>query len=77
MVRFNVHHTLCKICYAKILTQALPNLILESMIWQFVKHFVSIVTFALSITYTYWTLADVRVKKDEHLENQKCHFGSM
>ena len=47
------------------------------MIWQFVKHFVSIVTFALSITYTYWTLADVRVKKDEHLENQKCHFGSM
>ena len=40
------------------------------MIWQFVKHFVSIVTFALSITYTYWTLADVRVKKGEHLENQ-------
>ena len=37
------------------------------MIWQFV----SIVTFALSITYTYCTQADARVKKDEHLENQK------
>ena len=47
------------------------------MIWLFVRHFVSIVTFALSITYTYWTLADAQVKKDEHLENQKCHFGSM
>ena len=43
------------------------------MIWQLV----SIVTFALSITYTYWTLADARVKKDETLGNQKCHFGSM
>ena len=60
--------------YAKILTQALPNQILESTIWQFVKKY-SI--FALSITYTYWTLADAYVKKSEHLENQKCHFGSM
>ena len=41
------------------------------------KNFVNVVTFGLSITYTYWTLADARVKKDEHLENQKCHFGSM
>ena len=40
------------------------------MIWQFVKHFASIVMFALSTTYTYWTLADAQVKKDEHLENQ-------
>ena len=40
------------------------------MIWQFV----SIVTFALSITDTYWTLADAWVKKDEHLENQKCYL---
>ena len=39
------------------------------MIWQFVKHFVSIVTFALSITYTYLTLEDASLKKDEHLEN--------
>ena len=38
-------------------------------------HFVRIVTFAIS--YTYWTLADAWEKKDEHLENQKCHFGSM
>ena len=36
-----------------------------------------IVTFVLSITYPYWTLAYPRVKKDEHLENQKRHFGSM
>ena len=40
------------------------------MIWQFVKHFACIVMFALSTTYTYWTLADAQVKKDEHLENQ-------
>ena len=46
-------------------------------IWQFVKNFVSIVTFALCITYTNWTLSDTRVKKDEHLESQKCHFGSL
>ena len=32
------------------------------------------VTFALSITYTYWTLVDAWVKKDEHLENQKCYL---
>ena len=31
----------------------------------------------LLCTYTYWTLADAWVKKDEHLENQKRHFGSM
>ena len=37
---------------------------------------VSIVTFSLYITYTYWTLEDAQVKKDEHLENQKCYFGS-
>ena len=36
------------------------------------KNFVSIVTFALSVTYSYWTLADAHVKKDEYLENQKC-----
>jgi hypothetical protein len=29
--------------------------------------------FALSTTYTYWTLADAQVKKDEHLENQNLH----
>ena len=40
------------------------------MIWQFV----SIVTFALSITYTYWTLVNARVKKDERLENKKCYL---
>jgi hypothetical protein len=36
------------------------------------KNFVNIVTFGLSITYTSWTLADARVRKDEHLEIQKC-----
>ena len=36
------------------------------MIWQFLR----IVTFDLSITYTYWTLVDAWVKKYEHLENQ-------
>ena len=46
------------------------------MIWQFVKNVVSIVTFAASITHTYWTLEDARVKKDEHLESQKFYFGS-
>ena len=71
----NLWVKLSRIWYAKILTQALPNLIHESIIWQFVKNFVSIVTFALCITYTYWTLVDARVKKDKHLENQKCHFG--
>ena len=40
------------------------------------KNFVIIVTFALSITYKYWTLADARVKKDEHSDNQKRYFGS-
>ena len=39
------------------------------------KNFVIIVTFALSITYKYWTLADARVKKDYHLENQKMLLG--
>ena len=35
----------------------------------------SIVTFALSITYIYWTLVDARVKKDEHFENKKkCYL---
>ena len=38
------------------------------------KNFVIIVTFALSITYIYWTLADAWVKKDEHLINQKCYM---
>ena len=47
------------------------------MIWQFVKNFENIVTCCLSNTYTLWTLVDGRVKKDEHLENQKRHFGSM
>ena len=73
----NLWVKLSRICYAKILTQALPNLIHESIIWQFVKNFVSIVTFALCITHTWWTLADARVKRDKHLENRKCHFGSM
>ena len=27
------------------------------------------------VTYTYWTLADPRVVKDEHLENQKCYLN--
>ena len=56
------------------------------MIWQFVKNFVctyilgkpewpNMLTFGLPITYTYWTLADARVKKDEHLENQKCYLN--
>ena len=46
------------------------------MIWQFVKNiwgkpeWPNMLTFGLPITYTYWTLADARVKKDEHLENQ-------
>ena len=39
------------------------------------KKTLKIVTFALSITYTYWTLADARVKKDEHLENKKCYLN--
>ena len=34
-----------------------------------------VVTFALFIAYTYWTLVDARVKKDEHLENQKCYLN--
>ena len=37
------------------------------MIWQFI----SIITYVLYITYTYWTLVDARVKKDEHFENKK------
>ena len=45
------------------------------MIWQFVKNFVNIVTFGLSTAYTYWTLADAWVEKDEHLENQKCYLN--
>ena len=42
---------LSRICCSKILSQALTNLILESINWQFGKKFVSIVTFALSINY--------------------------
>ena len=42
----NLWFKLSRICYEKILTQAVPNLILESMIWQFVKHCVIVVTFA-------------------------------
>ena len=34
------------------------------------KNCVSIVTFALSITYTNWTLVDAQVKKDWQLDNQ-------
>ena len=68
---------LSRIWNAKILTQALPTLIHESKILQFVKNFVSIVFFVFCITYTYWTLVDAWMKKDKHLENQKCHFGSM
>ena len=45
------------------------------MIWPFVKNFVNIVTFGLSITYTYWTLADPPVVKDDHLKNQKCYLN--
>ena len=45
------------------------------MIWQFVKNFVNIVTFGLSITYTYWALADAWVKKDEHLEKKYVTLG--
>jgi hypothetical protein len=45
------------------------------MIWQFVKHFVSLVTFYLFITYTFWTLADARVKKEKYLENQNVTLG--
>ena len=33
------------------------------------KNFEIIATFALSITHSYWTLADAWGKKDEHLEN--------
>ena len=44
----------------------------EYMIWQFVREtFVSMVIFALSITYKNWTLVDAWVKKDRHLENKK------
>ena len=57
-------------------TTWLTNLILESMTWKFEKNFVCIATFALSITFTYWTLVDARVKKDDHFENKKCDFGS-
>ena len=41
------------------------------------KTLCKIETSALSITYTYWTLVDAWVKKDQHLVNQNCHFGSM
>ena len=34
---------------------------------------VAIVTFALSFTYTY---SGARMKKEEHLSNQKCYLGS-
>ena len=47
------------------------NLIHESIFWQFVKNFVSIVTFDLCITYTYWSLVDARVEKGKHLEKLK------
>ena len=39
------------------------------MIWQFVKNFASIVTFALSITDTNWTLADAWVKRTNNSKN--------
>ena len=57
---------LSRIGYAKIVTPALPNLIHESIIWQFVKKkdFVSKVSKALK-----------QMKKDKHLENQKCYIG--
>ena len=41
------------------------------MIWQFVKNFVNIVTYGLLITYTYWTLADAQVIKEEHFRKLK------
>ena len=70
----NLWVKLSKICYSKILIQALPhdsqNLILEFMIVQFV----SIVIFALAIIYTYWTLVNARVKEDKHLEDQECYL---
>ena len=53
----------------------LYQLLFTAKIWQFVKKFVNIVTFALYITYTYRTLADARVKKDKHLENQNVILG--
>ena len=33
-----------------------------------------VVTFALFITYTYWTLVDAQAKTDRHSENQKCYL---
>ena len=51
------------------------TLILEYMIMTLCKNFVSTATFALSITYTNWTLVDVRVKKDKYLENQNVTFS--
>ena len=66
---------LSRICSAKMLTQVLPNLFHKSIIWQFVKHFLSVVNFALCITYTYWPLADAQVKKDKNLENQNVTLG--
>ena len=39
--------------------------------WICTKQGLPVVTFALSITYTNWTLVDALVKKDQHLENQK------
>ena len=42
---------------------------------EFLMDYGSVVTFALSFDYTYWTLADARVKKDKHLEIQKKMFG--
>ena len=49
---------LSRICYANILIQASPH---DSQIWFWNPWF----AFTLSITYTYWTLVDARVKKDE------------
>jgi hypothetical protein len=37
---------------------------------------VILVTFALPFIYTYWTLVDARVKKDEHFESQKYYLES-
>ena len=42
------------------------------MIWKVLN----IVSFALSMTYTYLTLVDAWAKKEGHLENQKCYLDA-
>ena len=52
----------------------MADFIFQNMAYRATVYRTGIVTFALCITYTYWTLDDAWVKKDKHLENKKMSF---